>query len=76
MKRLIAMTALATLLAGCGGSGGGDSTSTLPDITSVGVITGFGSITVTDVRYGTENSRIVSADDGSVIIENSSVTIE
>ena len=41
-------------------------------MTSSGVITGFGSVFVNGVRYETENARIISADDDSVILENPS----
>lgn len=70
------MTALAVAaaLTACGGGGGGDSASTTPasptSVTSSGVITGFGSVIVNGVRYETENSQIVSADDGTVLLSN------
>ena len=52
-----------------------DSSNTLADaseVVSSGVITRFGSVYVNGVRYDTSNAQIVSADDGSVIIENPS----
>ncbi len=64
----IIVLAMATALTACGGDGS-TSTSTDP---SVGAISGFGSIIVNGVRYETENSRIVSADDGSLIVDRPS----
>ncbi len=64
----IILLAMAAALTACGGDG---STSTSTD-SSVGAITGFGSIIVNGVRYETENSRIVSADDGSLIVDRPS----
>ncbi len=51
-------------------SGGGDTAGGALDVTSSGTITGFGSVFVNGVRYETENARIISADDDSVILEN------
>ena len=51
-------------------SGGGDTAGAALDVTSSGTITGFGSVFVNGVRYETENARIISADDDSVILEN------
>ena len=57
-------------LTACSGGGSGDTAGGVTDVTSSGAITGFGSVIVNGVRYETENSRIISADDGSVILEN------
>ena len=66
-----------TTLTACGG--GGSSTTSSNDnqtpsqvspITSKGIITGFGSVFINGVRFETENSSIVSEDDGSVILQN------
>ncbi|MDJ0760931.1 MAG: DUF5666 domain-containing protein [Woeseiaceae bacterium] len=61
---------LAALLAGCGGSGGSDSTSNnnpLPAAatpqTTVGQITGFGSVYVNGVRYDTSGATYDVDDD-------------
>ena len=61
--------------AACSSSDGGDGTtdttsSIATGVTSSGTITAFGSVIVNGVRFETENSRIISADDGSVIAEN------
>lgn len=69
MKQLITMTALAALLAGCGGSGD-DTDSGGTSVMSSGAISQFGSAVVNDVRYETDNTRLISDDDGSVVIEN------
>jgi len=66
--------ALISTLAACS-SGGGDSGSAglgTTDVTSSGAITAFGSVIINGVRYETENSVIVSEDDGRVIAENPS----
>jgi len=65
---------LISTLAACS-SGGGDSGSAglgTTDVTSSGAITAFGSVIINGVRYETENSVIVSEDDGRVIAENPS----
>lgn len=69
MKRFIAMTALAAALTACGG-GGGSTDGVATSVTSSGVISQFGSAVVNDVRYKTENARLVSDDDGSVVLES------
>ena len=57
-------------LSACSSSGDGTTPSGATDVTSSGTITGFGSVIVNGVRFETENSRIISADDGSVIAQN------
>ena len=57
-------------LAACGGETGTTAGGGTTDVTSSGAITGFGSVFVNGVRFETENARIVSEDDGSVIKEN------
>ena len=64
----VAITIISALTA-CN-SGGGDTAGGALDVTSSGTITGFGSVFVNGVRYETENARIISADDDSVILEN------
>ena len=64
----VAITIISALTA-CS-SGGGDTAGGALDVTSSGTITGFGSVFVNGVRYETENARIISADDDSVILEN------
>jgi hypothetical protein len=64
---LIAMAALSA----CGGdSGSGSSGSGSEDITSVGTISGFGSVIVNNKHYDASNARIISADSGQLLIEN------
>ena len=53
-------------------SGDGSTAGGATGVTSSGVVTGFGSVFVNGVRYQTENARIISADDDSVILENPS----
>ncbi|UCB55260.1 MAG: hypothetical protein JSW45_01615 [Thiotrichales bacterium] len=63
---------LISTLAACS-SGGGDSAGLgTTDVTSSGAITAFGSVIINGVRYETENSRIVSEDDGTEIAVNPS----
>jgi hypothetical protein len=65
---------LISTLAACS-SGGGDSGSAglgTTDVTSSGAITAFGSVIINGVRYETENSRIISEDDGREIAVNPS----
>lgn len=76
-KLITALAAIfiASTFTACGGGGGGDSGGgstgvTKTAVTSSGTITAFGSVIVNGVRYETENARIISADDGSVILEN------
>ena len=74
----IALTIIVGItLTACGG--GGSSTNASNDnqtpeqanaVISKGIITGFGSVFINGVRFETENSRIVSEDDGSVILQN------
>jgi hypothetical protein len=73
---LTALT-LALSLAACGGGGGGGSSPTNNNsasrsVTSSGAITQFGSVYVNGVRYETENSDVISGDDGSVLLTNPS----
>ena len=69
--RGLVATGLVGMLVACGGGGGGDDDGPLADsVVARGVITEFGSVVMHGVRYETENSRIVSADDGSLIVEN------
>ena len=70
--RGLVATGLLGMLAACGGGSGGDDDATLDSVVARGVITEFGSVVMHGVRYETEKSRIVSADDGSLIIENPS----
>jgi hypothetical protein len=65
----VAITIISALTA-CSSGGGGDTAGGALDVTSSGTITGFGSVFVNGVRYETENARIISADDDSVILEN------
>ena len=58
-------------LTACSGGGDGSTAGGATDVTSSGSITGFGSVIVNGVRYETENSVIISADDG-VIMQNPS----
>jgi hypothetical protein len=67
---VLTMTAALGACGGGGGGGGGGDDSTAGEVTSVGVISGFGSVIVNDVRYESTNSRIVSADSGASILEN------
>jgi hypothetical protein len=62
-----ALIAVAALSACGGGSGSGSGSE---DITSVGTISGFGSVIVNNKHYDASNARIVSADSGQVIITN------
>ena len=55
LASLAAFTAFS--LAGCGG-GGGDGTSGSPGNTTVGVVTGFGSVFVNGCEYETDSSSI------------------
>ena len=69
--------AISTTLIACGGGGSSTSENNQPPpsvspITSKGIITGFGSVFINGVRFETNNSRIVSEDDGSVILQNPS----
>ena len=67
----MAILIFSTLTACSSGGGDGDSTAGgVTDVTSSGVITGFGSVFVNGVRYETKNARIISMDDDSVILEN------
>ena len=67
--------AISTTLIACGGGSSNNSDnnqtpSSGNPITSKGIITGFGSVFINGVRFETNNSRIVSEDDGSVIMQN------
>jgi hypothetical protein len=66
----ISVLTMTAALGACGGGGGGGDDSAAGEVTSVGVISGFGSVIVNDVRYESTNSRIVSADSGASILEN------
>jgi hypothetical protein len=68
------MTISALTACSSGGDGSTDDSAAggATAVTSSGVITAFGSVFVNGVRYETENSRIISADDDSVILENPS----
>lgn len=57
-------------LTACSSGGDGGTTGGATGVTSSGAITGFGSVFVNGIRYETENARIISADDDSVILEN------
>ena len=70
--RGLVATGLVGMLVACGGGSGSDDDATLDSVVARGVITEFGSVVMNGVRYETENSRIVSADDGSLIIDNPS----
>ncbi|MDH3715116.1 MAG: DUF5666 domain-containing protein [Gammaproteobacteria bacterium] len=70
MKQFITMTTLAALLAGCGGSDGGSAGPGGTNVMSSGTISGYGSAVVNDVRYETANTRLISDDDGTVVLEN------
>ena len=65
-------------LTACGGggdsgtSGDDNKTGATTNVTSSGVISKFGSVYINGVHYETENARIISSDDGSVILENPS----
>ena len=66
---------IASVFTACGGGGGdgggGGSTGvTNTPVTSSGTVTAFGSVIVNGVRYDTSNARIISADDGAVVLEN------
>jgi hypothetical protein len=77
---------LALTLTACGGSGGGSdsdvssgggisptsSNTGSRNVTSSGAVTQFGSVYVNGVRYETQNSDIVSGDDGNVLLTNPS----
>lgn len=57
--------ALAALVGACGGGGsGGGETADSSNVTSTGVITGFGSIYVNGVRYDTSGAEIEFEDEG------------
>jgi hypothetical protein len=77
-KFIQASLAVMTISALTACSGGGDGSTDVSAaggttaVTSSGVITAFGSVIVNDVRYVTSNARIISADDGSVVLENPS----
>ena len=59
----VALCALTLLAAGCGGGSSSDSSSeTGASVVSRGIITGFGSVYVNDVRYRTDDTRF-SIDD-------------
>ncbi|MBC8211802.1 MAG: hypothetical protein H8E21_12130 [Gammaproteobacteria bacterium] len=73
LSTAISTILITSALAACGG--GSDSSVDTPlatDVTSSGVITQFGSVYVNGVRYKTENSTIISADDGSELAKNPS----
>lgn len=61
LKRISLGTMLCTLLSSCGGdtllSSGGIGGSGISNATSIGMITGFGSIWVNGVRYDVSNAR-------------------
>jgi hypothetical protein len=57
-------------LTACNSGGDGGTAGGATGVTSSGAITGFGSVFVNGIRYETENARIISADDDSVILEN------
>jgi hypothetical protein len=69
-KSSLVAISVATILSACGGSSGGGAPAAPTNVTSSGTITQFGSVFVNGVRYETEGSRIVSADDGALIFEN------
>jgi hypothetical protein len=71
IQTTIAITIFSALTA-CSGGGDGSTAGGATDVTSSGAITAFGSVVVNGVRYETENARIISADDNSVILENPS----
>ena len=62
--KLASTGVLAGALVACGGSGGGSPASTSTTGTSVGPVTGFGSVYVNGVRF--ETDRTFSSDDLSV----------
>ncbi len=73
--------ALSTALTACGGGSNNNDVNTINNqpqtstdnpVTSKGIITGFGSVFINGVRFETENSRIISEDDGSLISQNPS----
>jgi len=61
-----------TLMACGGGSGTPQDSATA--ISSKGIITGFGSVYINGIRFQTNNSHVVSEDDGSLLLENPSNT--
>lgn len=68
--------AATSLLTACGGGGSTTTTATADpataDVVSTGVITGFGSVYVNGVRYDTRRTRLIYADDNSVLVSNPS----
>ena len=70
-KRLFTALPVLTIAAALNACGGGGSAGSAPgEITSVGVISGFGSVIVHNKHYDASNAQIVSADTGAVIISN------
>jgi hypothetical protein len=66
---LLAIMTVPSLMA-CNSGGDGTTAGGATAVTSAGTITGFGSVYVNGVRYETENARIISADDDSIILQN------
>ena len=69
---VMTISALTACSSGGDGSTDGSAAGGTTAVTSSGVITAFGSVIVNGFRYETENARIISADDDSVILENPS----
>lgn len=74
LYRAIAIVLAAGSLAACGGGGGGDTGNTTPlSTTTVGTLTGFGSIYVNGVRFDT--SRATYEVDGSEAFDDSALGV-
>jgi hypothetical protein len=74
LYRAIAIVLAAGSLAACGGGGGGDTSNTTAlSTTTVGTLTGFGSIYVNGTRFDT--SRAVYKVDGSDAFDDSALGV-
>jgi len=56
--RLVLIISLVTLIIGCSAGGGETGTGADDDTVSVGVITGFGSVYVNDIKYETNDTTV------------------
>ena len=57
------------VMLGCGGSGDSGTTTGSTDITTVGAITGFGSVYVNGVKYETDNAEYEVEDEVHAIFD-------
>ncbi|MFO7857505.1 MAG: hypothetical protein R6V11_01125, partial [Ectothiorhodospiraceae bacterium] len=74
LYRAIAIVLAAGSLPACGGGGGSDTSNTTPlSTTTVGTLTGFGSIYVNGVRFDT--SRATYEVDGSEAFDDSALGV-